>query len=41
MLNGLNSSESYLVKSVRDRLCSERRTEKELVVTGNSINPST
>lgn len=41
MLNGLNSLESHLVKSLRDRLCSEQMAEKELALAGASINPST
>lgn len=41
MLSGLNSSESHLAKSPRDRLYSEQMAEKELALTGTSINPST
>lgn len=41
MFNGLNSSVSHLVKSLRDWLCSERVAETELAVTGTGINPST
>lgn len=41
MLNGLNSSESHFMKSLRDRLCSEQMAEKELALTRTTINPST